>query len=95
MKQAIWNDQIIAESDDIVLIDGMYYFPKDTVKMQFLANSEHKTICHWKGEASYYHAHANGKINNNAAFEYKTPCELASSIKDRIAFWKGIKIIDI
>ena len=46
----------------------------------------------WKGTASYYDIVVEGKVNTNAAWYYAHPSKAASKIKDRIAFWKGVKI---
>lgn len=92
--KAIWNNKIIAESDDIVNIEGNVYFPISSVKVEYLKPSETHTVCHWKGTASYYSLNVDGKINEDAAWYYQAPSKLASSIKNRIAFWKGVQIIN-
>jgi len=52
--KAIWNGQIIAESDDTVLLEGNHYFPADSLKEAFFKSSELHTTCPYKGVASYY-----------------------------------------
>jgi len=90
--KAIWNNQIIAESDDIVNVEGNSYFPADSVRKEYLRESQTHTRCPWKGTASYYSLEVNGKINKDAAWYYHEPKELAKVIKGRVAFWKGVKI---
>lgn len=92
--KAIWNDQIIAESDETVYLEGNHYFPVSAVNPKFLADSETQTVCPWKGTASYYHIEVGGVSNPDAAWYYRTPSDAASAIKDHIAFWKGVQIID-
>jgi len=87
--KAIYNDQIIAESDETVIIEGNHYFPTDSVKKDFLIESNTFTICPWKGIASYYHLVVNGEKVNNAAWYYRNPRPLAEDIKGYIAFWPG------
>ena len=53
-KRAIWNDQVIAESSDLINIEGNYYFPRDSVEKSYLKDSSTTTRCPWKGEASYH-----------------------------------------
>ncbi len=89
--KASWNGKIIAESSDTVLIEGNHYFPAEDVYFDYLEESELKTFCPWKGEASYYHINVDGDTNENAAWYYPNPKEAAAVIKGRIAFWKGIK----
>ncbi|WP_347374808.1 DUF427 domain-containing protein [Aequorivita sp. Q41] len=90
--KAIWNDQIIAESDKTIQIEGNHYFPKDSIKQAFFKASETHTSCPWKGQASYYTLVVAGKENKDAAWFYETPSALAKGIKDHIAFWKGVKV---
>ncbi len=90
MKKAIWNGVVIAESDDTVNIEGNHYFPVSAIKKEYFELNETHTNCPWKGIASYYNVIVDGKVNKDAAWFYPTPSELARSIKDRVAFWKGV-----
>ena len=90
--KAIWNGQVIAESDDTVLVEGNHYFPESAVKKEFLVSSNHRTSCPWKGQARYWSLLVNGELNPEAAWYYSEPSEAAAQIKDRIAFWKGVKV---
>lgn len=90
--KAYWNDQLIAESDDTVVVENNHYFPVDSIKKEFFDSSETKTICPWKGEASYYSLKVEGAENKDAAWYYPTPSELAKSIKGHVAFWKGVEV---
>lgn len=92
--KAFWNNNIIAESKDVVNIEGNYYFPIESVNPDVLQKSDTQTVCHWKGTASYYSIEVEGKINTDAAWYYPEPKEMVKGIKGRIAFWKGVKIID-
>ena len=91
--KAIWKDTVIAESDDIVTIEGNHYFPESSVKREFTAFSNHKTSCAWKGQASYYSLMVNGELNTDAAWYYADPKPEASNIKGRVAFWKGVNVV--
>lgn len=90
--KAIWNDAVIAESDDTVVVEGNHYFPAESVKTEFLQPSSTHTTCPWKGEASYHDLVVNGETNKDAAWYYPAPKEAAAEIKDHIAFWKGVKV---
>lgn len=91
--KAIWNDKVIAESDDTVFIEGNHYFPVSSVNQELLKESSTHTICPWKGTASYYHIEVDGVENADAAWFYTTPSDAAQPIKDHIAFWKGVQVI--
>lgn len=92
--KAIWNGQVIAESDDTVLVEGNHYFPESAVKKELLVSSNHRTSCPWKGQARYWSLLVNGDLNPEAAWYYPEPSEAAAQIKDRIAFWKGVKVTE-
>lgn len=91
--QAIWNNTLIAESDDTVLVEGNHYFPASALKREFITFSNHKTSCAWKGQASYYSLMVNGELNTDAVWYYADPKPEAESIRDRVAFWKGVKVV--
>lgn len=93
-KQAIWNGQVIAESNDLVRLEGNYYFPANSLKQEFLKESSTQTVCPWKGTASYYSLDVNGATNADAVWYYPTPKDAAKEITDRVAFWKGVEIKD-
>jgi uncharacterized protein (DUF427 family) len=90
--KAIWNGVVIAESNDTVVVEGNHYFPADALKREYFRDSNHQTVCGWKGTASYYHIEVNGQRNENAAWYYPTPKEAARNIAGRVAFWKGVKV---
>nr|NQU92297.1 DUF427 domain-containing protein [Bacteroidota bacterium] len=90
--KAIWNGEVIAESDKTIRIEGNHYFPPDSVNKGFLSGSETNTVCHWKGTASYYDVVVDGETNKDAAWYYPEPSALADKIKDYIAFWRGVKV---
>lgn len=90
--KAIYNGEIIAESNDTVVIEGNHYFPPSSLKKEFFKQSSKHSTCPWKGLASYYNIEVNGKINNDAAWFYPNPSERAKGIAGYIAFWKGVEI---
>ena len=90
--KAIWNEVVIAESADTIVVENNHYFPADSVKKEFLKPSDKNTVCPWKGLASYYSLEVNGKLNKDAAWFYPAPKEAANNIKDYIAFWKGVTV---
>lgn len=90
--QAIWNGQVIAESDATVVVEGNHYFPPGDVDMKFFEPTTHSTHCPWKGDASYFAIVVNGERNENAAWQYKTPKDAAQNILNHFAFWKGVEV---
>ena len=92
MPQAIWNNAVIAETDNPIEIDGNVYFPLESVKKEFLRPSSTTSMCGWKGTAKYYSLEVNGQTNADAAWYYAEPKEAAIEIKGRLAFWRGVKV---
>ncbi|WP_299225756.1 DUF427 domain-containing protein [uncultured Psychroserpens sp.] len=92
--KAIWNNEVIAESQHTVVIENNHYFPHESIKKQYFKPSDTHTTCAWKGEASYYTLEVNGKENRDAAWYYPEVSELAKGIKNKIAFWRGVEVIE-
>ncbi|MCP2261668.1 Uncharacterized conserved protein, DUF427 family [Streptoalloteichus tenebrarius] len=94
MATAQWNGVVLAESDDTVIVEGNHYFPIDSVRREYLVESDTTTFCPWKGEASYYSVVVDGARNEDAAWYYPEPKDAARQIKDHVAFWHGVTVTD-
>lgn len=94
MAKAIWNGAVIAASDETVVVEGNHYFPLDSVDSEYLVENPARTVCPWKGTASYYDVVVGGSVNTGAAWYYPDPKPAASDIKGRIAFWRGVKVTE-
>ena len=92
--KAIWNNTVLAESDDTLVIENNHYFPPESIKSEYFKPSSSHTSCPWKGVASYYTIEVDGKTNADAAWYYPEVSDLAKGIKGRIAFWKGVQILE-
>lgn len=90
--KAIWNNVVLAESENTVVIENNHYFPPSSIKEDYFKKSETHTNCPWKGQASYYTLEVNGQENKDAAWYYPEVSELAKPIKGHIAFWKGVTV---
>ena len=92
--KAVWNGKVIAESDSTVVVEGNHYFPVESINKEYFKESSSNTLCPWKGTASYYSLDVEGNENNDAAWYYPQPSELAKQIKDHVAFWKGVEVLN-
>ncbi len=90
--RAVWNNTVIAESDETVVVEGNHYFPPSSVHQELLTSSSKRTHCPWKGDASYYTLVVDGTDNPDAAWYYPSPSDAAANIKDYVAFWRGVKV---
>ena len=64
--KAVWNNAVIAESDETVVVEGNHYFPLESVRQEFLTPSDTHSTCPWKGIASYYSLEVGGETNKDA-----------------------------
>lgn len=92
MVKAVWNDVVVAESDNTTMLEGNHYFAPDSVRMDLLKPSQTTSYCGWKGTAIYYTLMAGDKINKDCAWCYADPSPDAARIRGMIAFWKGVRV---
>ena len=92
--RAIWNGTVLAQSDDTTVVEGNHYFPRADVDARYLIDSDEHTTCPWKGRASYYTIRVGEATNPDAAWYYPSPLPAARRVKDRIAFWHGVEVVE-
>jgi uncharacterized protein (DUF427 family) len=92
--KAVWNGQVIAESDQTVVVEGNHYFPPDSVHSEYFVSSDTHTTCGWKGVASYYDVVVGELTNKDAAWYYPAPKEAAKNVEGYVAFWRGVQVTD-
>jgi uncharacterized protein (DUF427 family) len=91
MTIAIWNNVVLAESEEGIVVEGNYYFPPNSIDRQYLRESETHTTCGWKGVASYYDIVVNGEVNKDGAWYYSSPKEAAKHIQGLCGLPEGCK----
>lgn len=99
--KAVWNNQVIAEADkdDLIYIEGNWYFPPSAISKEFYQPSETHTHCPWKGDASYYNVVVGEQVNADAAWYYPEPMPTAfertkKDFTDYVAFWRGVDVTE-
>ena len=92
--KAVWNNTVIAESDETIEVEGNQYFPADSINKEYFHPSETHSVCGWKGTASYYDVVVNGDANKDAAWYYPDTNPDAKNIEGYVAFWKGVKVTE-
>jgi len=90
--RATWKGQLLAESDDTVVVEGNHYFPAAALRREHFRDSATHSVCPWKGTASYYDVVVGPDVNRDAAWYYPTPKAAAANISGRVAFWKGVQV---
>jgi uncharacterized protein (DUF427 family) len=92
MPKAVWNGEVIAESEDTVVVEGNHYFPREALRDDLVRESNTHTVCPWKGTASYYTLESGGATSTDAVWYYPDPKPAAEEIRGRVAFWKDVKV---
>ncbi len=90
--KAVWNDSVIAESEETIMVEGNHYFPPDAIRREYFQDNPTHTTCPWKGQANYYDIVVNGDANPAAAWYYPETLEAANNIRNYVAFWKGVEV---
>jgi len=90
--KAIWNGEVIAESAKTEVVEGNHYFPPGCLNKAFFRPSDTKTVCPWKGTASYFSVVVGDKVNADAAWYYPEAKSAATRIAGMVAFWKGVRV---
>ena len=91
--KAVWKDCVIAHSNDTVVIEGTHYFPINSIDHNLINISNTTSFCSWKGTANYYNLVVSGEINESAAWFYPEPMKGALQVLNRVAFWKGVTVV--
>jgi uncharacterized protein (DUF427 family) len=92
--KAKWQGEVVAESDDTVVVEGNHYFPAESLRQEYVRDSSHSSVCPWKGTARYYSLEVDGQTNVDAVWYYPDPKPAAADIKGRVAFWRGVQVTD-
>ena len=91
--KAIFNGVVVAESDDTVVVEGEHYFPEAALKREYTSFSNHRTS-NWMGQARFYSLLVHGELKSDAVWYYPEPNESAAQVKGRVAFVRGIDIVE-
>ncbi len=68
----------------------VWYVPREDVRMELLRPvPDRRTVCEWKGDATYFDVATNGGIAARAAWTYERPLPGYEAIAGHIAFYAG------
>lgn len=97
--KAIWNDTVIAEApqEELIYIEGNWYFPPERVKTEFLHKSPTPYTCPWKGVCQYFNVGSGDKQSQDNAWSYPTPKQSAIDVVKKdfsnyVAFWRDVRV---
>ncbi|KRF33113.1 DUF427 domain-containing protein [Yonghaparkia sp. Soil809] len=93
------NGTVIAEApeEQLVKIEGNWYFPPSSVKSEFLEKSPTPYTCPWKGECQYFTVVVDGQKLQDRAWSYPTPYpasfdRVGTDYSNYVAFWKEVQV---
>jgi uncharacterized protein (DUF427 family) len=97
--KATLNGVVIAEAnkDDLISIEGNWYFPPSSVNSEYLSTSSTPYTCPWKGECQYFTVTVDGKALQDRAWSYPNPYPTAfdrvgKDFSNYVAFWKEVTV---
>ena len=99
--KAVVGDVVIAEApkEDLIRIEGNWYFPPSSLKGEALEKSPTPYTCPWKGQCQYFTVVADGKRYQDRAWSYPEPYPTAfdrvgKDFSNYVAFWKDVSVVD-
>ena len=97
--QAIWKDKVIAEAprEDLIYIEGNWYFPPSSIAQEFLQKSPTPYTCPWKGACQYFNVVAGTDKSVDNAWSYPDPVpsainQVKNDFSGYVAFWRDVKV---
>ena len=70
--QTTLNGTVLAENEDIVMVDGNPYFPREAMNTEFFRDSRLTTVCGWKGTARYWDVVVGDQVITNVVWATTT-----------------------
>lgn len=99
--KAIWKDHIIAEAnkEDLIYIEGNWYFPPNSVNDEFLQKSDTPYTCPWKGVCQYFNVGQGENMSQDNAWSYPNPLPSAiermhKDFSNYVAFWRDVTVAE-
>jgi uncharacterized protein (DUF427 family) len=99
--KAVLNDTVIAEApqEDLIRIEGNWYFPPASVKSEYLVESDTPYTCPWKCECQYFSVKSDDGLLQDRAWSYPTPYpssfdRVGKDYSNYVAFWKDVRVVD-
>jgi uncharacterized protein (DUF427 family) len=87
-----FNGEVIAQTQRAYRVletshPPVYYIPVEDVKREYLTQTKQRTVCEFKGAASYWTLKVGDQVSQNAAWSYADPQPGFEVIKNYLAFY--------
>ena len=101
MKAVLTDGTVVAEApkDELISIEGNWYFPPASVNSDLLTESPTQYHCPWKGDTQYFSVTSGDDLLQDRAWSYPTPIpssfeRVGKVYSGYVAFWKVVSIVD-
>jgi uncharacterized protein (DUF427 family) len=91
--RAALGSRVIAQSDDVVELDGYAYFPRSAVRMEWLElapKSADDLRC--PHGVQFYDVVIDGVRHERAAWSYEAPRGAMTRVAGRMGFWEDVEV---
>lgn len=99
--KAVLGDTVIAEApvEDLIKIEGNWYFPPASVNSEYLSVSDTPYTCPWKGACQYVTITVDGAPLQDRGWSYPAPYASAfervgKDFSNYVAFWKEVQVVE-
>jgi uncharacterized protein (DUF427 family) len=99
--KAVLGQTVVAEAptEELVKIEGNWYFPPESVKDQHLEESTTPYNCPWKGDCQYFSVKHGGRLLQDRAWSYPEPYPAAfdrvgKDFSGYVAFWTEVRVVE-
>ncbi|MFD0591427.1 DUF427 domain-containing protein [Catellatospora coxensis] len=89
----MWRGAVLADGEDTVRAGGVVYFAAADVAWQYLRPSTRRTVCPWKGVATYFTIVVGEVADRDAAWAYRRPWASGRRLSGRVGFGGGVEIV--
>ena len=90
--KAIWNGVTDRQSDDTVVVEGNTTSPTDSLNRDTSPSATTRPPAPGRAGELSTRCWSTASCNADAAWYYADPKPEAEMVKDRVAFWKGVKV---
>ena len=101
MKAVLSDGTVVAEApkDELISIEGNWYFPPASVKTELLTESPTQYHCPWKGDTQYFSVTSGDTLLQDRAWSYPTPIptsfeRVGQDYSGYVAFWKDVQVVE-
>lgn len=99
--RAVWKDKVVAEApkEQLIYIEGNWYFPASTVRSEYLHKSPTPYTCPWKGVCQYFDVGEGDDWSKDVAWSYPNPLpgaidKVKKDFTDAVAFWRDVQVTE-